>query len=255
MSPVKVFRLAAFSNVARVLVCLEEAGAEYEIVEVDFHAKEHKSPKCMFWLRVGLLRADHSPWSRFQPFGQVPAFQDGDLMLFGEFLASSFELQVKFIPSKWRYILLLMPIELIFSESRAICRYVLRKYTATTADGTNLLGDGINAAAAVDAWLDYCHKIYCRRGTPDEEIIAGSVEKLRKVLEVYEARLAEHRYLAGDFVSLADLSHFPYTSYFMGMPYASVFDAFPRVKAWWEDVLARPAVHKVAAMMADHSGS
>ncbi|KAK3160862.1 hypothetical protein QOZ80_1BG0066030 [Eleusine coracana subsp. coracana] len=143
MSPVKVFGLAAFSNVARVLVCLEEAGAEYEIV-----------------------------------------------------------------------------------ESRAI-----RKYTATTADG-------ISAVAAMDAWLDVealeyepsLHTVFVQHrvvpflgGTPDEEIIAGSVEKLRKVLEVYRVR-----------------------------------GAADRAQAWWEDVLARPAVHKVAAMMglmADHSGS
>lgn len=60
MAPVKVFGSAAFSNVARVLVCLEEVGAEYEIVDVDFQAKEHKSPEhlgrnvCML-LGFGLL--------------------------------------------------------------------------------------------------------------------------------------------------------------------------------------------------------
>ncbi|TVU20843.1 hypothetical protein EJB05_30443, partial [Eragrostis curvula] len=224
MSPVKVFGSAAFTNVARVLVCLEELGVEYEIVDVDFHAKEHKGP-------------DHLARN---PFGQVPAFQDGDLVLF---------------------------------ESRAICRYVFRKYMAT-ADGTsNLLRNGgddlAESAALVDAWLDVealqyepaVHAVFVQHrvvpalgGTPDETVIAASVEKLRQVLEVYEARLAEYRYLAGgDRVSLADLNHFPYTYYFMTMPYASVFDSFPRVKAWWEELVARPAVQKVARMMADHS--
>jgi len=105
MSPVKVFGSAAFTNVARVLVCLEEVGAEYEVVEVDFHDMEHKGPE-------HLAR---------NPFGQVPAFQDGDLMLF---------------------------------QSRAISRYVLRKYR-TPDDGTNLLRDGdLQGSALVDAWLD-----------------------------------------------------------------------------------------------------
>ena len=45
MSPVKVFGSAAFTNVARVLVCLEEVGAEYEVVDVDFHDMEHKGPE------------------------------------------------------------------------------------------------------------------------------------------------------------------------------------------------------------------
>jgi len=220
MSPVKVFGSAAFTNVARVLVCLEEVGAEYEVVEVDFHDMEHKGPE-------HLAR---------NPFGQVPAFQDGDLMLF---------------------------------QSRAISRYVLRKYR-TPDDGTNLLRDGdLQGSALVDAWLDVealqyepaVHAVFVQHrvvpalgGTPDEKAIGENVEKLRKVLEVYEARLGERRYLAGFAVSLADLSHFPYTHYFMGMPYAAVFDAFPRVRAWWQDLVARPAVRKVAAMMDGRSG-
>ncbi|KAL6615183.1 hypothetical protein ACP70R_037453 [Stipagrostis hirtigluma subsp. patula] len=217
-SPVKVFGSAAFTNVARVLVCLEEVGAEYELVDVDFHAKEHKGP-------------DHL--SR-----NVPAFQDGDLMLF---------------------------------ESRAISRYVLRKYS--TAGGVDLLRDGdgdLDASAVVDAWLDAealryepaVHAVFVQHrvvpalgGTPDERVIGESLERLREVLEVYEARLARHRYLAGDAVSLADLSHFPYTHYLMEMPYAAAaFGPFPRVKAWWADIAARPTVQKVAAMMAESSG-
>ena len=44
MAPVKVFGQAMSPNVARVLVFLEEAGADYKLVDVDFQAKEHKSP-------------------------------------------------------------------------------------------------------------------------------------------------------------------------------------------------------------------
>ncbi|VAH13981.1 unnamed protein product [Triticum turgidum subsp. durum] len=65
MAPVKVFGPAMSTNVARVLVCLEEVGAEYEVVDIDFKAMEHKSPE-------HLVR---------NPFGQIPAFQDGDLLL------------------------------------------------------------------------------------------------------------------------------------------------------------------------------
>ncbi|VAH01901.1 unnamed protein product [Triticum turgidum subsp. durum] len=61
MAPVKVFGPAMSTNVARVLLCLEEVGAEYEVVDIDFKAMEHKSPE-------HLVR---------NPFGQIPAFQDG----------------------------------------------------------------------------------------------------------------------------------------------------------------------------------
>jgi glutathione S-transferase len=40
----KVFGSAMATSVARVLVCLEEVGAEYELVPMDFATAEHKSP-------------------------------------------------------------------------------------------------------------------------------------------------------------------------------------------------------------------
>lgn len=41
---VKVYGAARSWNIARVLLILEEAGVEYEVVAVDFAAAEHKSP-------------------------------------------------------------------------------------------------------------------------------------------------------------------------------------------------------------------
>ncbi|KAL6890568.1 hypothetical protein ACP4OV_008823 [Aristida adscensionis] len=215
MAPVKVFGPAMSTNVARVLVCLEEVGAEYEVVNIDFPAKEHKSPE-------HLAR---------NPFGQIPAFQDGDIVLF---------------------------------ESRAIAKYVLRKYKTPEVD---LLREGdLKEAALVDVWTEveahtynpalspvvYECLIYpAMRGVAtNQQVVEESLEKLRKVLEVYEARLSKHPYLAGDFFSFADLNHFPYTHYFMaGTPHAKLFDAYPHVKAWWERIAARPSVKKISAAM------
>ena len=45
MSPVKLFGHPMSTNVARVLICLEEVGADYELVPVDFLAGEHNSPQ------------------------------------------------------------------------------------------------------------------------------------------------------------------------------------------------------------------
>ncbi|KAE8797689.1 putative glutathione S-transferase GSTF1 [Hordeum vulgare] len=209
MAAVKVFGSAAFTNVARVLVCLEEVGAEYEIVQVDFHAREHKGS--------GHLARN--------------------------------------------YIMYASPY--VCSESRAISRYVLRKHKT---DEVNLLREGDpEESALVDVWMDvealnfdtamhavfYQHRVAPALGrTADEKIIGDNIEKLKKVLDVYEARLTKHRYLAGDFLSLADLSHFPETHYFMGMPYAAVLDAYPRVRAWLKELFARPAVKKVISLMA-----
>ncbi|OEL26060.1 putative glutathione S-transferase GSTF1 [Dichanthelium oligosanthes] len=179
---------------------------------MDFAAGEHKGP-------------DHL---ELNPFGQIPAFQDGDLMLF---------------------------------ESRAISRHVLRKYKTAEVD---LLREG-NIQESVDVWLDvevhqykpavspivYQHILVpMGGGTPDEKIIAECIDNTKKVLDVYEARLSKFKYLAGDFVSLADLSHAPITYYFMTRtPYASVLDSYPNVKAWWEDLMSRPAVQRVISQL------
>uniref|UniRef100_J3L217 glutathione transferase n=1 Tax=Oryza brachyantha TaxID=4533 RepID=J3L217_ORYBR len=216
MAPaLKVFGPARSTNVARVLVCLEEVGAEYELVDIDFAAREQKSP-------------DHL---KRNPFGQIPAFQDGDLLLF---------------------------------ESRAIGKYILRKYKTSDAD---LLREGdLAEAAMVDVWTEveahqynpalspvvYECVIYpAIHGTPtNQRVVDESLEKLRKGLEVHEARLWESASLAGDFASFADLNHFPYTFYFMATPHAPLFDEYPHVKAWWERLMARPAIKKLAARMA-----
>ena len=66
---------------------------------------------------------------------------------------------------------------------------------------------------------------------------------------MYKARLTKCKYLAGDFISIADLNHVSLTLCLFAMPHASVFDAYPHVKAWWAGLMARPSVQKVAALM------
>ncbi|KAJ1385342.1 Thioredoxin-like superfamily [Sesbania bispinosa] len=46
--------------------------------------------------------------------------------------------------------------------------------------------------------------------TPDPKVIEESESKVGKVLDVYEERLSKSKYLAGDFFSLAEISHILY---------------------------------------------
>lgn len=83
----------------------------------------------------------------------------------------------------------------------------------------------------------------------DEAIVAHQEEKLSEVLDVYEARLAQSKYLGGDFFTLADLHHLPIVNYMMGTKIKALFDERPHVNTWCADILARPAWQKVVAMM------
>uniref|UniRef100_A0ACD5W5U9 Uncharacterized protein n=2 Tax=Avena sativa TaxID=4498 RepID=A0ACD5W5U9_AVESA len=208
---VKVYGWAMSPFVARALLCLEEAGVEYELVPMSREAGDH--------LRPDFLARN--------PFAQVPVLEDGDLTLF---------------------------------ESRAIARHVLRKHKPEL-----LVGDGSPAAAAmVDMWLEVeaqqhhtpagaimvqCILMPLLGGARDQAVVDENVPKLKKVLDVYEARLSKCKYLAGEFISLADLSHFPMMRYFMETEYRALVEERPHVMAWWEELKARPAVRKVTEFM------
>lgn len=85
--------------------------------------------------------------------------------------------------------------------------------------------------------------------TADEAVVGESEKKLAELLDVYESRLTESKYLGGDRFTLADLHHLPYTHILMGTKAKSLFEARPRVSAWACDILSRPAWTKVTAMI------
>lgn len=148
------------------------------------------------------------------------------------------------------------------SESRAITSYLAEKYKETGCD--LLRQNDLKEAALVKVWMEvesqqydpairpivYQYFVLPMQGkTADQAIIDENLQKLGKVLDVYEARLGTTKYLAGDFYSLADLHHQSYTFYFMKTPWASLINERPKVKAWWEDISSRPAFKKVAEAM------
>ncbi|CAN1351872.1 Glutathione S-transferase F9 [Linum perenne] len=74
----------------------------------------------------------------------------------------------------------------------------------------------------------------------------GDYTKLAKVLDIYEERLSESKYLAGDFFSLADLSHLPFTQYLVG-PIGKEYMIKSRkhVSEWWDDISGRESWKRV----------
>ncbi|KAL5729943.1 glutathione transferase [Ranunculus cassubicifolius] len=209
---VKVYGRAWFflsSSTRRVVVCLIEKEIDYEIIPVDVYNGAHKEPEFL----------------KLQPFGVLPVIEDGDFTLY---------------------------------ESRAIIRYYAEKYKF---QGTRLLGKTIEDRGIVEQWLEvegqnYHPPIYNlilhllihpKMGLPvDTKVIDESEKKLGKVLDIYEDRLSKSKYLAGDFFSLADLSHLPFTHYLVtaaGKEY--MITDRKHVSAWWNDISSRPAWKKV----------
>ncbi|KAG8054019.1 hypothetical protein GUJ93_ZPchr0001g32880 [Zizania palustris] len=199
-------------NVVRVAAALNEKGLDFEIVPVDLTTGAHKQPEFL----------------ALNPFGQIPALQDGDEVLY---------------------------------ESRAISRYIANKYKE---DGADLLpaAPASSAAAKLEVWLEVeSHHFYpavadlvfqllikpLLGGAPDPIVVDKNADKLAKVLDVYEAHLAENKYLAGDQFTLADVNHMAHLLYLSLTPKAELVTSRPHVKAWWDDISTRPAWQKTVA--------
>ncbi|CAK9876048.1 unnamed protein product [Sphagnum jensenii] len=166
-----------------------------------------------------------SEYLKLQPFGLIPVLEDGDLTLY---------------------------------ESRAIIRYIANKYEG---QGTALYGKDIKERAKVDQWLEvegqnFNSAIRSSLGVVskppiDEVQLTETFGKLGKVLDIYEEHLSKTQYLAGDFFSLADLSHMTtgwklFDKYKQG---SILFEGRPHVKAWWENISSRPAFKKLLEMI------
>ncbi|CAM6069066.1 unnamed protein product [Sphagnum tenellum] len=103
MASLKVYGKPYSANVTRVLITLAEKNVDdYQMVPIDLLTGGNKTPEYL----------------KLQPFGQIPAFQDGDFTLY---------------------------------ESRAIARYISDKYEG---QGTALFGKTEREKALVNQWLE-----------------------------------------------------------------------------------------------------
>ncbi|CAN7140896.1 unnamed protein product [Brassica rapa subsp. narinosa] len=208
---VKLYGQVTAACPQRVLLCLLEKEIEFEIVHIDLDTLEQKRPE-------HLLR---------QPFGQVPAIEDGDFKLF---------------------------------ESRAIARYYATKYAD---QGTNLLGTSLEHRAIVDQWADVevgyfnvlVHPLVMNlviKPRLGEECDTALVEELKVklgvVLDIYDNQLASNRFLAGDEFTMADLTHMPAMGYLMRTDINQIVKDRANMNRWWEEVTARPAWKKLMKM-------
>ncbi|KAL8550072.1 hypothetical protein ACS0TY_008779 [Phlomoides rotata] len=207
---VKVYGPAYGACPQRVLACLLELGFEFELIPIDLRSGEHKSQH--FLLK--------------QPFGLVPAIEDGDFSLF---------------------------------ESRAIIRYYAAK--GASEGVTNLLGYTLEEKAVVDQWLEievnnYNPLVFTmfqqlilspeQGQVADMKLVEDCKGKLEKVLDVYEDRLSRSKYLGGERFTIADLSHLPNTRFLMEEGGMEDFIKRRRnVYSWWMDISSRPSWKKV----------
>ncbi|VAH72021.1 unnamed protein product [Triticum turgidum subsp. durum] len=147
-------------------------------------------------------------------------------------------------------------------ESRAICRYIAETYEQRGYPF--LLGKDVLERASIEQWLRHeehafdppSRALFCHLAFPfpDEDMsdIDREKRKLEEVLEVYEQRLGESKFLAGNKFTLADLVHLPNTHHIVtSEEFAYLYDSRKNVQRWWNTISARDSWQQVVRDMQD----
>jgi len=154
-----------------------------------------------------------------QPFGKVPALQDGDFTLF---------------------------------ESRAMCRYINDKVNGP------LVPRDVRDRARMEQWISvetsefagHAMKFvyqYIFQRPQEAGVLDAATKGLETALSYMDKQLGATPFLAGDAFTIADIGFMPYIEYAMKTPAAETFKKYPNVMTWWGKVSARPTWQKTVS--------
>ncbi len=205
MSEVTLYGVPLSTYVRSARLALEEKGVPYQLVEVDILAKE------------GLPKEYYER----QPFGKIPAFQDGDFRLYETTAINHYIDEAMDGPA-------LMPRD---PKARARANQVI-----------SLLDSYAYRACVWDVFIQRAI-VPQQGGESDEETIAAGLETAETCLTALEDLMGEEPYLAGPELTLADLHAYPIFCYFvMTSEGGEAFRRHPKLSAWWERMSSRPSV-------------
>ncbi|KAL4068711.1 glutathione S-transferase [Scleroderma yunnanense] len=139
-------------------------------------------------------------------------------------------------------------------ESRAIARYLIKKYPNQGTQGlipTDPKQEALfEQAVSIEAFnfnpfasAIITEKVFKKfRGLePNEAVVKERLDMLNAKLDAYDVILGKQKYLAGDNLTLADLQHLPYgTLLATAADLSEVFTSRPNVARWWNDIFNRP---------------
>ncbi|KIY71187.1 glutathione S-transferase [Cylindrobasidium torrendii FP15055 ss-10] len=175
-------------------------------------------------IEVDMLHSE-AEYLKHQPFGEVPYIDDDGFILY---------------------------------ESRAICRYICKKYPNR---GTSLVPTALKdyalfeQAASMECWNFDVHVsvavlesvIKPALGKPmNKTNYMHAVQRLNARLEVYDEILSRQRYLCGNEISLVDLFHIP-NAVELEEAGCDVLHHRPNLSRWWKELLVRKSWKNVAS--------
>jgi len=197
---IKLWGRATSSNVMKVIWLLEELGLKYQRVDVGGPFGGTATPE----------------YRAMQPLGLVPSLEEDGFTMF---------------------------------ESNAILRYLCNAH----APASPLYPSNPRARGTVDAWMEFQQTALNRpqgivflglvRTPPekrDNAAIAAAVKEVGALWGILDTRLARQPYVAGEALTLADITYGPHIHRWFVMQVPGRPEA-PHLRAWYDRLLARPA--------------
>lgn len=189
----------------RVRVTLIEKGLAYEDAIVDLPGGALRTPEFL----------------ALNPFGQVPVFEDGDLVLYESIAILEYLEERHPSPA-------LLPRD---APRRALARQAM-------------LASGDYLAPPFHRWVG---RFFTPESTWDRDDQARATVEIAAYLDVLAATLADDRpYLAGPF-SLADVCHVPFVCELANAQLGKLVDERPAVASWIWRLAERPSVRETGA--------
>ncbi|PWI72065.1 glutathione S-transferase domain-containing protein [Purpureocillium lilacinum] len=143
-------------------------------------------------------------------------------------------------------------------ESRAICKYLTKKYSfpllpaESDAEATALFDQA--QSEEILYFADPAGKIAFEKfakkfiGLPvDEAVVSSALKSVETYFDVAERLLQHKEYMAGNDFTLADIYYIPLVQRLFACGYGDVVLSRPAVSAWWDRITTRPAIQKLLA--------
>lgn len=143
-------------------------------------------------------------------------------------------------------------------ESRAICKYLARKYSfPLLPPGSDVEATALFEQAESEEIFYFSEpagKIVFEKVakpffelTPNEAVVSGALPSVEMFFDVAE-RLLQHRdYMTGKDFTLADIFYIPAVEKLFACGYGDIILNRKAVNAWWDRCANRPAVQKMLA--------
>jgi glutathione S-transferase len=150
------------------------------------------------------------------------------------------------------------PEGLTLYESRAICKYLARKYSFpllplesdveaaalfAQAQSTEMLY--FAEPAGKIAFEKFAKKFM--RLPPDDAVLSDALRLVEMYFDVAERLLQHKDYMAGKDFTLADIYYIPLIQRLFACGYGDVILSRKAVSAWWDRCINRPAMQKMLA--------